>query len=281
MKFLIVCKWNQIRSTFLAEYLNNLFPEVQFESCGIKADQQSWSLNDLSTISKNFGFEYNPHQCVRYDEMLLDDYQAIIAVDQAVFEFITKKNKINAHQDSTRIVNLAKYVPSKYLIPKDPGSNKALNTQNELKKLISAFINYYHFHREPGITCYIPKNEKQIARTQFIAQVAMVKDKSSFFTIDFNTLDLQNNLALTVSNIGLRLDDVVSVDGLRAYFLEALQNRYSAFENILVDVNYVRKLIALTEEQKLCIITPPLLNSSQFNSLTLALSIPASKVLVT
>ena len=280
LKFLIVCKWNQIRSTFLAAYLNNLFPESSFESCGIEANEQSWSLDELCTISKNFGFEYNSHQCARFDALPLTAYTAIIAVDGEIFKFVSKREKGNTRQDNSKVINLEDFVSSKYLVPVDPGSNKALNIQGELVKLISAFINYYHFDRKPNIMCFIPKNKKRVSKAQLRAQIKLESNLLSTTTIDFNILDHHNTLASNSPRNRLNLTDIDIADDLRLFYLESLQNHFTGLENLLLDFNYVRKLIALSENQYLQIITPPLYISNDINSITLALSIPASKITV-
>jgi protein-tyrosine-phosphatase len=125
----IVCQRNQVRSPFLASFLNFHFSETEFKSSGISILSKSVFDLRAQEIAKSWGFEYSRGFSLKFSET--QDGQIFLPVDEEIRKYL----EANVKSGSILSSNL-KSTSSELNIPIDHINSDSERMKYELAKLL-------------------------------------------------------------------------------------------------------------------------------------------------
>jgi len=276
MKFLIVCRRNQIRSPFLSQYLKMLFDGNSYDSCGVDTLPNTSYHPVLEKISSQFGFSFKNSACKSIFEIDLGQYDVIFSVDQMTHEKVTNFVSTNFNNMNIPLILGTSEIDDEMLKPTDPPSAEGNIVLHELIKLISAFL-ILNGHRS-FFNVYIPRNPTDAKSAN---SVAMAELQTQFGElIDINEFKFTPIRVNSGFDFFTELQLSNSIPHLASLLLKAFYDPRIPLERVLLNWKFTEFLLGDRKLGELSVVAPPLLISGNFTTASLALTIGPSKITV-
>ena len=245
----IVCKLNQVRSPFLASFLQTHFPKISFTTSGIKVLESEIQNLEASQIAKQWGFPYFPSSSRKF---VFSHESFYLPVDDEIEHFIKSKFP-QANIANQNVIDYNYFIRK----PQDPLGLASNDLAYELAILVlhSTYIFRSEFSISPPHDIYIYRiNDFQSAEREVI-NILTANNTLNNFIVNMCWKDQLIDSYIRDVLLPSDLWEDTSHSGVFSSKFEVVDP-----EKLYCSLNYRLWLFKLARRKPVIIIIPPLLD---------------------